>query len=179
MALIHARHTDKPPISEEPTEELAPGDIVTLEEGGGAHLTDPEDDDEAHGIVLNYEFGDNIADHPRDFRSGIDDFTYRPVDEDEYEDTLNLAPIALFEDGATVRPYSIQNEDYPSPSIERHSTVGVIVDGEGDQQVVEEGYEAGGETYSEDEGNFVAVGYAKVAAGAEFDEHDRLVPVRT
>ena len=180
MALIHAREHDKSPVSEEPSESLKPGDIVVREEGGGARLVDPEDDDEADGIVLHYELGDNIADHERDFRDSIDDFTYDPAEDDDYEDYLNLAPIQLFEDQGVVRPYTIDDEDQPAPSIERGTTVGVAeIDGE--VQVVEDGYEDSDEnvygTGDEDE-PFVELGSAEVDAGYELDEYDTLVPVR-
>lgn len=179
MANIHAREADKSNVSEEPTESLAPGDIVTRESGGGAHKTDPGSDDDWDGIVLHLEGGDHIADHERDYRSSLDDFTYDPVSQDSYEDTINLAPIQLQEDGAVFRPYAQQDDSEPAPSIQRLDTVGVITLN-GSQQIVEDGYtDNGGTTYGDgNTGDFLALGEAEVPANETFDSRDKRVPIR-
>lgn len=179
MANLHIREADKSYVSEEPSESLAPGDIVTRESGGGAHLTDPGSDDEWHGIVVHHEGGDHIADHERDFRDSLDDFTYDPPSQDSYENVLNLAPIAPQEQGAVIRPYAQQDDSYPAPSIERMDTVGIITLN-GNQQVVEDGYSDGsGTTYgTSNTGDFLELGDAEVEAGRTFDSRDKRVPIR-
>lgn len=174
---MHAREVHKSHVTEQPSVVCKTGEIVTREVGGGAHPTDPAEDNSFDGIVPKLKGGDHIAEHARDFREGgLKPFHYDPERPEEFM----FMPIQPVEGGAQFSPYTLDDESQPAPAIERNANVGIItLDGE--QQVVEEGYvDAGGVEYSEGgAGDFMFIGTAdKVAHGTIFDEYDKRVRIR-
>jgi hypothetical protein len=134
---------------------------------------------EWHGIALHALDGDHIADHERDYRSSLDDFTYDPVADDSYEDTINLGIIQPKENGMVMRPYAQQDDTHPAPSIERMDTV-ILVNLDGNQQVVEKGYtDDDSNTYDDsNNGDFLELGVAEVEMNTTFNSRDKRVPIR-
>lgn len=173
MAQLHAREVTKSHVTEEPNEELITGEIVVRESGGGARAAEGADE-EYDGIIVKLLGGDFVAEDMFEFREELDDFTYDPEDKDQPV----LVPIQPKETGAVFSPYTVKDEDLPAPAIERNDTVGVItIDGE--QHVVEDGYEADGTIYGEDEeGDFLPIGTAEVDPNTVFDEREKRVPIR-
>lgn len=179
MALLYAEADEKNLESEFANGTIYEGDLVAREVGGGVHTLDPTSDDDVDGIVVHLRLGDNIAEHEEDFKSGIVDYPYEgdgTVDSDR-------VPIAVPEQSGTWRPHTIADDTLAAPSIQRNVRVGIPAIS-GVSGIVEEGYAADPDgdgtdtTYSEDNGNFIPLGEAKLDHGVTETGYEERVRVR-
>lgn len=160
--MLFADENDRSPQSDVVTEELMNGELVFAVEGGGVRKA-AGTDSRIDGIVDTVS-GDHIAEDPYDFRTNIEDFTYKPSED------ARASFFAGGEGGAYLRVRTPTDEGYTAPNIQQWSVVGIpdIAGYEG--RLVEEGYTADPDgdgtdtTYSRSNSNFLAVGLALPAS---------------
>lgn len=187
MALIHIDgHNGESIDTELASENIPEGDLVVRLAGGGVEVADASTHSEIDGIALNLEAGDNIANHPYDYRPGLDDFVYKPASNKDQDDMLpntdDRVPILGQFEGAVPIPHTIKdNGTDPAPAIDHNDVVGVAAVGANEQgeiqgRVVQEGYtDNGGTTYGRSStGAFLPLGKADDAVSS----FDTAVPVR-
>lgn len=177
MSLIYAeqRNDNETTLSGLATEDIPPGDLVTVT-ASGAELADANDHDRIDGIALNLEAGDHIARHPLDYEADVDDFVYQPAGNKDSHDLLpnedDRVPVGGRFDGAAVYPRTVADTSgsLTAPSINYGDVVGVVDTSVGDAPndpgaVVEEGYTNGATTFNRSNGNFLPLGRARGIEG--------------
>ena len=158
--------------------EIAPGDLVVRESGGGCHAFDPADESEPDGLVLNAQYTDRQAEHEYDYR-GIDEFTY--TGDGTFTGSDLVEAVQLLSEAVTIRQSTIvDNGTDPAPSFQRNDTVGVAALPDGTVGFVQEGYtdNAATEYGNGGAGDFVALGTAEIDFGETVDGYDEAFELR-